>query len=89
MGETTALNEEAIWELSLRRLAVRVHAAACSYRLRLGTAEARGHKPPTPDITNKLLEPVASLSEQGDLTWHPIIVNKLASVGIDGPKPPP
>ena len=89
VGEATDLNEEAVWELALRRLAVRVHAAAYSYRLRLGAAEAKGRKPPTPVSTNKLLEPLASLNEQGDLTWHPTIADKLKSLGVEGPKPKP
>ena len=89
VGEATDLNEEAMWELALRRLAVRVHAAAHSYRLRLGAAEAKGHKPPTPASTNKLLEPLASLNEQGDLAWHPTIADKLKSLGVEGPKPRP
>ena len=89
VGEATDLNEEAMWELALRRLAVRVHAAAHSYRRRLCAAEAKGHKPPTPASTNKLLEPLASLNEQGDLAWHPTIADKLKSLGVEGPKPRP
>ena len=84
VGETATVNVESTWELALRRLAVRVHAVVHNYRSRLSAAEARGHKPPAPASTNKLLEPLASLNEQGALTWHPTIADTLKSMGIEG-----
>ena len=36
VGEATDLNEESIWELALRRFAVRVHAAAYGFRFASG-----------------------------------------------------
>ena len=89
VGEAATVNVESTWELALRRLAIRVHAVAHNYRTRLGVAEARGHKPPTPASTNKLLEPIASLDEEGALAWHPMIADTLKSIGIEGPKPCP
>ena len=89
VGEAATVNVESTWELALRRLAVRVHAVAHNYRTRLGAAEVRGHKPPTPASTNKLLEPIASLDEEGALAWHPMIADTLKSIGIEGPKPRP
>ena len=83
VGEATDLNEESIWELALRRFAVRVHAAAYGFRLRITKAEASGHMPPNPASINRLLEPLASLDAQGALAWHPTLASKLKSLGIE------
>ena len=86
-GETADLNEESLWELALRRFAVRVNAVSYGFRLRLVTAEARGQKPPSPASVNNLLEPLALLDAQGALTWLPSLATKLKSLGIEGVQP--
>ena len=55
------------WQQAVRRLVVRVHAKAHSFRTALQSAEGKGGTLPSPSTLNTLLEPLAEMSERGSL----------------------
>ena len=82
LGEACRLDPSTVWEQALRRLVVRIHAKAHDFRLRLVRAHGRGFRAPSPASANRIMEPLASLDEQGALTWLPALAEQLQKLGI-------
>ena len=73
-----------MWEQAVRRLVVRMHARAHSYRKLMIDAEGRGQPPPPPAPLNKLLAGVAEVSgADGWLTWSAPFEAELMSFGVE------
>ena len=83
-----------VWELTLRRLIVRVNARAFGTRTKALRAEARdAPAPEPPGALNRRLYPLATVSGEGRLTWAPplerrLIMLKLIKPRATGPDPP-
>ena len=68
--ENTPVNPKDIWNITFRRMTVRVRALYAEHTNKARAARLHHRTPPKPDTINRWLTPVA-LCEKGGIHWHP------------------
>ena len=68
--ENTIVNPREIWNITFRRMTVRVRALYTEHTRKARAARMHNRTPPKPETINIWLAPIA-MCERGGLHWHP------------------
>ena len=81
-------SHDRIWRLTLDRFRERAEALAHSFELKLTHARGQGRQLPSPSNYNLALTPLARISDQGELTYHPYLSHLVSSLEASKDPPP-